>query len=304
MKRLAGSLSRTFEAFESYLSATPEIERKRAALSLWRRLGALLLLAALFSSNANAVSLEQLKKRGVLTVCANPDSMPFADGFSASPTGLQIDLARALGRELAIDINFSWVEMRYQAAYTGCDAFMGVGIFPDDDSPLKKSEPVLWVEWLAVSKTDRSIEKLEDLDHLRVALQSGSMPHVALLHRPVELSVSRTRDSAVLDAISSGAVDVGFVTNIGLGWYVKQHPGTQFARRSASFIEKENGYNMGIGFRQSDAAMVIEANRILEKLRKSGELAEIFAKYGQSPVQGADGKSESERSARERAQNP
>ncbi len=284
MKKRDGSSWLTFEAFASCPNAIKATNVFAATRHILLRLPAILLLVALFAGNAEAVTLAQLKKRGVLTVCANPDSMPFADGFSSSPTGLQIDLARAFGRELTVDVNFAWIEMRFQAAYANCDAFMGVGILADDDSPLKKSAPLLWIEWVAVSKPSRSIEKIEDLDHLRVAIQSGSMPHVTLLNRPVELSVSRTRDSQVLDAILAGEVDVGFVTNVGLGWYLKQHPGTQFAERSASFIEKANGYYMGIGFRQSDAAMAAEANRILDKLRSSGELDAIFGKYGQSPA--------------------
>ncbi len=249
-----------------------------------RALTAFLMVSIASVGHAEAVTLEQMKKRGLMTVCANPDSMPFADGLGSKPAGLQVDLARALGRELAVDVEFSWIEMRYQAAYVECDAFMGVGILPNDDSPLKKTEPILWIEWLAVTKPGRSISKIEDMDHLRVAVQSGSMPHAALLKRPVDISVARTRDGEVLDAVASGEVDVGFVTNIGLGWYLKRHPNAAFTQTHGSIVNNGDGYFMGIGFRRSDSAMAEEANRILDKLRKSGELATMFANYGLSPA--------------------
>jgi ABC-type amino acid transport substrate-binding protein len=242
----------------------------------------LTLAVAFFGSAgpASSASIDRIQKRGVLEVCVNPNAMPFSK-LGGGESGLHLDLANAFARELGVSAKFSWVQYRFQAKYTKCDAFMGIGVLGgEDDGPVKKTKPFLRYETVLVTKAGKSITKLEDLDGLRVALQSGSLAHVTLLNRPVDVRVSLLNDSTILDAVDSGEIDVGVVSNIGLEWYLKNNPDKSFARSSASVVQKVTGYPMAAGMRKADSKTMSEVNSIIDRLIASGEMQKIMAKYG------------------------
>lgn len=236
--------------------------------------------ASFLAGPAAAASIDRIQKRGVLEVCVNPDAMPFSrlqDGES----GLHLDLAKAFARELGVSAKFSWVSFRYQAKYTQCDAFMGVGVLGGkDDGPVKKTKPFFRYETVLATRPDKKITKLEDLDGLRVATQTGSLAHVTMLKRPIDIRVSLLDDTRILDAIDKGEIDVGVVSNIGLGWYLKTHPDKSFARSSASVVQDRTGYPIAVGMRRANDETLELANAALDRLIASGEMKKIFEPYG------------------------
>jgi ABC-type amino acid transport substrate-binding protein len=231
-----------------------------------------------------AAPLSLIERRGTLRVCVNPDAMPFS-GLVDGEEGLHIDLARVFARELDVAPDFKWVQFRFQAKYTQCDAFMGVGIFPKaEPGPTKTTEPIFQLETLLVSRPGQKLVKLEDLDGLRVATQSGSLAHVTLLKRPVDVRVSLIHEEDILNAVANGDIDVGVVSNVALGWYLKHHPKKSFEVRSASIVQDVTGYPMAIGLRGADVATVKSFNAIIERLKTSGELTAILSNYGIEPL--------------------
>ncbi len=236
-------------------------------------------LVACTASLALAGTIEQIRKRGFLYVCASPMAMPFSSGPSPEE-GFGVDLAGALARQLGVDVKFSWVQYRFEARFTDCDAFMGVGVLPGDKSPLKKTEPILQVESLLVTRPDRDVGSLDDLDGLRVALQSGSLAHVKLLERSVDIRVSYTSDDRVLNAVLEGEVDAGVVTSVGLGWFLARNPGSALKYKLASFLQTPTGYPMAIGLRKTSDETLRLFNEALAELNKTGEMTRLKAKYG------------------------
>ena len=250
-----------------------------AALAL-----ALALANSFFAGPAAAASIDRIQKRGVLEVCVNPDAMPFSS-IQDGEHGLHIDLAKAFARELGVSAKFSWVNYRYQAKYTQCDAFMGVGVLGgEDDGPVKKTKPFLRYETVLATRPDQKITALENLDGLRVATQSGSLAHVTMLNRPIDVRVSLLDDTKILDAVDKGEIDVGVVSNFGLGWYLKTHPDKSFSRSPASIVQTKTGYMIAVGMRKADAHTLELANAAIDRLIASGEMKKIFEAYGLEDV--------------------
>lgn len=244
-------------------------------------LAILLALAVACSTNAAvAASIDRIQKRGVLEVCVNPDAMPFSS-IEKGESGLHIDVAKAFARELGVSTKFSWVNYRYQAKYTQCDAFMGVGVLGgEDDGPVKKTKPFFRFENVLATRPDKKISKLDNLDGLRVATQSGSLAHVTMLNRPIDIRVSLLNDTKILDAVDKGDIDVGVVSNIGLGWYLKTHPDKSFGQSPASIVQEMTGYPLAVGMRKADANTLGLANAAIDRLLASGEMKKIFEAYG------------------------
>ncbi|WP_461481513.1 substrate-binding periplasmic protein [Porticoccus sp.] len=236
-------------------------------------------------AGVQAADLAHIKQKQSLNICVSYDSLPFSTSDDGPNPGLHIELGRLLAREFGVSLQLSWVTFRYQAKYTNCDAFMGVAILGDEDGPIKKTEPYTRIEVLLAHQPGKGPYKtIDDLKGLKVATPSASAVHTVLVNKPVELYVSMLKDTDILDAVTEGRVDLGVVSNAGLGWYRHTHPGVALQSESSKFIHPLNGYPVAIGFRQANQETVDEANRVLTKLHKSGELTALLEKYGLEPI--------------------
>lgn len=241
-------------------------------------------LIAAGTTAAVSAPIKSIERRGILEVCLNPDAMPFSTAVEG-PRGLHVDLANAIAREIGVSASFSWIQFRFQAKYTRCDAYMGVGVLPgEDDSPVKKTKPFLKFETVLVSRPGVKLDTLEALDGKKIALQSGSLAHVKLLDRPVDVRVAFTREDELLAAVADGRLDGGFVSNFGLQWFLKRHPEAHFETWSVAPFQDRAGYPIAIGLRKADKETVERFETIIGKLRESGELARIFAAYGMADL--------------------
>ena len=245
----------------------------------------LLLLPGLHAIAVKAESIATIKARGEFNICVHNNALPFSKRESAS--GLHIDLSQLIAAELNVSLKLSWVNLPRYAKYVKCDAYMGVPIFPDEDEGfLKKTKPYTQIEILAISNANRQLKSIDDFDGLRVATISSSLIHMALLKKDVEIFVSYLSDSAIIEAVINGDVDVRIVANSGWGWYEKSNPQAvvDLHSQSTAFIHPMNGYPMAIGFRKADKATITEANEILDRLNERGDLAKLLDKYGLEPV--------------------
>lgn len=227
-------------------------------------------------------TFEKIKSRGVFEVCLSPKSMPLSTVFDGEK-GVHVDLSKALARELGVSARFGWIQFRYQAKYTECDAFVGVGIIPGvkDEGRLKKSKPFMQFDTLMVTNPGKTISNLSELDGLTVATQSGSLSHAAIVTKTKATArLGFTDEEDLLANVADGSVDVGIVTNIGYAWYLHKNPDAKFNVQPAKIFQDITGYAMAIGLRNSDEAAVVAVNDALDRLKSSGEMCKIFTKYG------------------------
>jgi ABC-type amino acid transport substrate-binding protein len=252
------------------------------------RLRAFFILAPLATGVAmqtqpvEAAPLDKIMNRGVFEVCVSPGAEPYSElSKTGSPHGFHIDLGGALARELGVEPKFRFINFNFEARHTSCDAFMSAGVFEGkSEGRTRKSEPYLLFDTLLVTKPDRNIKSLDDLNGLRVAVQMGSLAHVTLLGRPVDIRVSMTRENDLLSALARDEIDAGVVTNIGYYWYLRNNPKSAFKAQTASILQTPTGYPIAIALRNADDKAVTAVNAAIQRLKQTGELLSIMKSWG------------------------
>ena len=84
------------------MSVTLRVFGAAAALFLWQM------------ETAPARSLEMIRATGALHLCAHPNSLPYASK-AGNPPGFQIELGRALAKELGTTLVTEWIVVPSQA---------------------------------------------------------------------------------------------------------------------------------------------------------------------------------------------
>src|SRR5436190_6821403 len=99
-------------------------------------------LAALLTVPAAGRTLDAVRSRGAITLCAHANALPFASRKD-SPPGFQIEIARALARELGVGLEIAWVTILYQRSTVNCDIVLDAIVDKEiqEDSPVKVSKP-------------------------------------------------------------------------------------------------------------------------------------------------------------------
>ena len=96
-------LGRSAGALPPYGPAPHGLARYRLA-----RYAAGICLLLLGSAAADARSLEIITERGALTLCANPNALPFASKTGPLP-GFQIELGEKIAQQLGVKLTREWV---------------------------------------------------------------------------------------------------------------------------------------------------------------------------------------------------
>lgn len=245
------------------------------------RLIVLVTLLVLFgATNATARSLEAIRQRGALTLCAHPNALPFASRHGAVP-GFQVEIARALAKQLGVSLEQQWVVNSFQYRRAGCDivldaiadraALAEVGLRMS--RPYHRSGVALAVE------ARSSVASLSDLGSgQRVGVQVGSMASMMLGKQGIKISPFAFEDE-IMDALAKGEIDAAAVTPAAIGWFNRTHP-DGLVRRIPAFEDDPNlNWNVAVGMVSPDEKLRQGVDAALEALLADGTLARIYANY-------------------------
>src|SRR5437764_12817912 len=95
-------------------------------------------LAAMTSAPlAHARPYEEIRTRGEISVCANPNALPYAANRPETP-GFQIEIARAIAQRLVVRLHIDWLVPRMRAAMVDCDLPMDTTPTPEVQAPANK----------------------------------------------------------------------------------------------------------------------------------------------------------------------
>jgi mxaJ protein len=174
----------------------------------------------------------------VLTVCADPNNMPFSN---RAGEGLENQLAALIARDLGAELRFVWWSqrrgwMRETLGAGRCDAWMGV---PSGLEALATTRPYYRSSYVFVSRADDDLEgltlddpRLRDLDiGVQLAGDDGANPPPAdaLARRGLTDRIrgfmlsgdNRRADPAAeaVRAVERGEIDVALVWGPFAGWH-------------------------------------------------------------------------------------
>jgi polar amino acid transport system substrate-binding protein len=239
-----------------------------------------LLLVLLGPVNATARSLESIRQRGAITLCAHPNALPFASRHGDVP-GFQVEVARALAKQLGVSLEQNWVVNTFQYRRAGCDIILDA--IADRamlaEVGLRMSKPYHRSGIALVVGAKSGVASLAGLTSgQRVGVQVGSMASMMLGKRGVKTSPFAFEED-IMDALAKGEIDAGAVTPAAIGWFNKTHPDARVRRIPAFEDEPDLNWNVAVGMVSPDDKLRQDIDAALQALLADGTLARIYARY-------------------------
>jgi len=234
------------------------------------------------AAKAEARALEDIQRRGVLSLCAAPNALPFASK-RGERRGYQIELAQALAERLGVELQVEWVLLSFQYREVDCDIAMDT--IADSEAQLKGN--LRWSEpyqrsgvALAFRPESDRITGFDSLDReRRVGVMQGSLAHMYLEQRGAR-TVPFGFEDEMLEALAAGEIDAAAATPLSIGYYNQQHPASRLRLVHAYDAAPELGWDLAIGMRRSDRFLRKAVDQAVEEMLDDGTFERIYASYG------------------------
>lgn len=256
-----------------------------------RLLSAALALLAIFgTASAQESALERIQAARTLRVCIWPDyfGISYRDPKTRQLTGIDIDMAKGLARELNVGLEFvdsSFARLIPDIGEERCEiAMFAIGITPQRQEKLRFTRPHLASDIYAItSKGNRRIKSWEDID------KPGTVVAVAkgTLHEPVMKAMLKAATLKILDTpqareqeVESGRADV-FMTDFPFSQRMLRT--TDWAR----LIKPEATYHVtpyAWAMRPGDDRWHARVEQYLVRVKHNGELKAAAERHGLLPI--------------------
>jgi len=241
-----------------------------------------LVAAGLFALPAAARTLAEIQSRGVLSMCANPDALPHASNRPDTP-GFQVELGRAIAASLGVKLEVAWIVPRIRAGLADCDMLFDTIVDPATQrGPVKLSQPYQ-KSGVALALRRSGSEAVQGFRDLPAGRRVGVMINSVaskLLNERGLATVPYAFETEMVEDLAKGDLDACAVSPATIAYYIRRHPESGLRYVHAYDSEPELRWNLAVGLRRSDDALVAEVDRALAQLTRDGTLARIYSGYG------------------------
>jgi len=230
---------------------------------------------------APARSLDMIRAAGALHLCAHPNSLPYANK-AGNPPGFQVELGKALAKELGVTLVTEWVVVPSQVFRADCDIILDAIADPEAqaDTGLRISKPYYRNGvGLAVPRGSTITAFTRLNDHTKVRVQVGSVAAMLLNQQHVRTATFGFEED-MLVALAAGEIDAAAVTPVSAGYYNLTHPSQGFAILPPDEAERDLVWNAAVGIRKPDDQLLAAIDTALDRLRADGTIETIYANYG------------------------
>lgn len=197
-------------------------------------------------------------------------------------TGFDIDIARAVGEKLGVDVEFVYID--WDAKVLELDAgnidmiWNGLTITADREKEILFSKPYFNNRIVILTLTDSKINSISDLQDKNVGVELQSSGQSALEKSDVFVSIKEmvkytTITEAVLD-LKAGGIDAIVADEIFARYAISKDAGAYKIPEDVF-----NSENYGIGFRLEDVALRDKIDQIIDELAEDGTALEISLKW-------------------------
>ena len=260
------------------MNQSMNMPRMRVGLAVACACTALWLSAA---ENADARTLAEVKSLGAISMCANRDALPYASNKTETP-GFQIEIGRAIAEGLGVPLNIEWILPRRRANVVNCDMML--------DSI---NDPVVHGNRLRLSRPyqksgvalglGRDAESISDFKQLKKDQKIGAM--VSSVANMVLIKAGKTTSpyafqTDMVEDLAKGELYGAAVSMATMSYYIFQHPDSGLRLVNAFDSEPQLTWEVSVGLRKSDQALVEAVNEVLGRMLADGSLARFYAKYG------------------------
>jgi polar amino acid transport system substrate-binding protein len=240
------------------------------------------LVGVCLTVRAEARALEDIQRRGVISLCAAPNALPFASK-RGERRGYQIELAQALAERLGVRLQVEWVLLAFQYGRVDCDIVMDAIADPEAQSEirLRLSEPYQRSGVaLAVRPGNDGITGFDSLgQQRRVGVLQGSLAHMYLEQRGAR-TVPFGFEDDMLEALVGGELDAAAATPLSIGYYNLEHPAARLRLVYAYDAVPELSWDLAVGMRRSDRFLRKAIDQAVQAMLDDGTFERIYASYG------------------------
>ncbi|HKB83181.1 MAG TPA: transporter substrate-binding domain-containing protein [Burkholderiales bacterium] len=240
---------------------------------------ALLFLA--LAGHAGARTLAEVKSLGSISMCANKDALPYASNKPETP-GFQIEIGRAIAEGLGVPLSIEWILPRRRANVVNCDMLLDNINDPEvNEGRMRLSRPYQ-KSGLALGLRQDS-DSISDFTELKKGQKIGVMinSYAAMVLGKAGKSISPYAfQSDMVEDLQKGDLFGAAVSMPTMSYYILQHPDSGLRLVNAFDGVPQLTWEVAVGLRKSDPALVDAVNEILGKLIADGTLTRIYAKYG------------------------
>jgi polar amino acid transport system substrate-binding protein len=233
------------------------------------------------ASSAPARTLAEIRARGTLSQCANPDALPYSSKQADTP-GIQIEFGRALAQGLGVAHEVDWIVPRLRAGLVDCDLLLDTIVAPElERGPLKLSHSYQRSGVaLALRAGAAPLRGFQDIaPGQRIGVMINSVASKLLGQRGVR-TVPYAFERDMVEDLAKGDIDGCAVSPATIAYYMHMHANAGLRYVHAYDAEPELAWSLAVGMRRSDDALVDAVNAILDRLVADGSLARIYARYG------------------------
>ncbi len=235
-----------------------------------------------------------------LRVCADPNNLPYSN---AAGEGFENRIVAVLARDLGASVRYTWWAQRRGAVRNTlnagtCDLVPGTATEAEITGT---TIPYYRSTYVVVTRADRGLDALSSFDdprlhHLRIGVQligddgANTPPAQALALRGIVDNVrgfmvygdyaDHAPQSAIVDAVASGAIDAAFVWGPTAGYFAARAPvplRVQPVQPERGRIDAPMAYDISMGVRRRDQDMKREIDAALVRERTS--IAAILAGF-------------------------
>ena len=238
-------------------------------------------LACLLTGPAQGRTLEEVKARGTIALCANPKALPYASDDPAQP-GFQIELARALAQGLGVQLHVDWIYPTYRANLVNCDLLMDAFSDPKvHEGRLKLSLPYQKTGVaLALPPGSAGVASFDDLrPDQKTGVMINSLASVVLGKKGVR-TAPYAFEADMVDDLVARQLSASAISPATVGYYNHTHPNAPLVLVYAYDREPELGWTVSVGMRKADEALVTAVNKVLTQMLNDGTVTRIYARYG------------------------
>ena len=233
------------------------------------------------ADNASARTLAEVKSLGAISMCANRDALPYASNKPETP-GFQIEIGRAIAEGLGVPLNIEWIFPRRRANVVNCDMLLDNINDPEvNEGRMRLSRPYQ-KSGLALGLR-QDADDITDFKELKKGQKIGVMvsSYAGMVLGKAGKSISPYAfQTDMVEDLQKGELYGAAVSAATMSYYILQHPDSGLRLINAFDGVPQLTWEVAVGLRKSDAALVDAVNEILEKLIADGTLTRIYAKYG------------------------
>ena len=232
-------------------------------------------------ASAQGRSLENIMERGSLTLCANPNALPFASKSGPVP-GFQIELPEKLAEQLGVKLTRQWVISAIQYRRADCDLVLDA-IARKDTPPqggIQVSRPYNRSGVVLAVRNDSSLSSLKTLGpDARVGVPVGSLVSMTLDKAGTVTSPFVFEDD-ILEALDRREIEAAAVTPVTVAWFNRQHADKPLRIIPAFEDNPDFNWNIAAGLFRPDDKLRDRVDAAIETLLTQGAIARIYAGYG------------------------